>query len=436
MATKENIKNQIFELVDEFYKIDNKELPDNIVPVAGKVYDSEELKNIIEATLQGWWTENIWVDRFEDMFKKFLGVNNVLMVNSGSSANLLAIYALTSPELGERRIKKGDEVITVAAGFPTTINPIVQIGAIPVFLDVKLSTYSIKTDDLDEALSDRTRAIMIAHTLGNPFNIDRVIEFCKKNNLWLIEDNCDSLGSKYNGKYTGTFGDIATSSFYPAHHITTAEGGAVYTDNKELYKIARSIRDWGRSCFCPTGKDNTCKKRFKWKLGDLPEGYDHKYIYSEIGFNLKMTDLQASIGVAQMDKLPEFIKKRKDNFKTLKEKLIEFEDYFILPEAEENSDPAWFGFLLTIKDEKINRKKLLTYLNNNGIATRLLFGGNIIKQPYFIDNNINYRKIGNLENTDKIMNDSFWVGIYPIITGKKINYIYKTIKEFICDGSK
>lgn len=436
MATKENIKNQIFELVDEFYKIDNKELPDNIVPVAGKVYDSEELKNIIEATLQGWWTENIWVDRFEDMFKKFLGVNNVLMVNSGSSANLLAIYALTSPELGERRIKKGDEVITVAAGFPTTINPIVQIGAIPVFLDVKLSTYSIKTDDLDEALSDRTRAIMIAHTLGNPFNIDRVIEFCKKNNLWLIEDNCDSLGSKYNGKYTGTFGDIATSSFYPAHHITTAEGGAVYTDNKELYKIARSIRDWGRSCFCPTGKDNTCKKRFKWKLGDLPEGYDHKYIYSEIGFNLKMTDLQASIGVAQMDKLPEFIKKRKDNFKTLKEKLIEFEDYFILPEAEENSDPAWFGFLLTIKDEKINRKKLLTYLNNNGIATRLLFGGNIIKQPYFIDNNINYRKIGNLENTDKIMNDSFWVGIYPIITGKQINYIYKTIKEFICDGSK
>ena len=436
MATKENIKNQIFELVDEFYKIDNKELPDNIVPVAGKVYDSEELKNIIEATLQGWWTENIWVDRFEDMFKKFLGVNNVLMVNSGSSANLLAIYALTSPELGERRIKKGDEVITVAAGFPTTINPIVQIGAIPVFLDVKLSTYSIKTDDLDEALSDRTRAIMIAHTLGNPFNIDRVIEFCKKNNLWLIEDNCDSLGSKYNGKYTGTFGDIATSSFYPAHHITTAEGGAVYTDNKELYKIARSIRDWGRSCFCPTGKDNTCKKRFKWKLGDLPEGYDHKYIYSEIGFNLKMTDLQASIGVAQMDKLPEFIKKRKDNFKTLKEKLIEFEDYFILPEAEENSDPAWFGFLLTIKDEKINRKKLLTYLNNNGIATRLLFGGNIIKQPYFIDNNINYRKIGNLENTDKIMNDSFWVGIYPIITGKQINYIYKTIKNFICDGSK
>ena len=436
MATKENIKNQIFELVDEFYKIDNKELPDNIVPVAGKVYNSEELKNIIEAALQGWWTENIWVDRFEDMFKKFLGVNNVLMVNSGSSANLLAIYALTSPELGERRIKKGDEVITVAAGFPTTINPIVQIGAIPVFLDVKLSTYSIKTDDLDEALSDRTRAIMIAHTLGNPFNIDRVIEFCKKNNLWLIEDNCDSLGSKYNGKYTGTFGDIATSSFYPAHHITTAEGGAVYTDNKELYKIARSIRDWGRSCFCPTGKDNTCKKRFEWKLGDLPEGYDHKYIYSEIGFNLKMTDLQASIGVAQMDKLPEFIKKRKDNFKTLKEKLIEFEDYFILPEAEENSDPAWFGFLLTIKDEKINRKKLLTYLNNNGIATRLLFGGNIIKQPYFIDNNINYRKIGNLENTDKIMNDSFWVGIYPIITGKQINYIYKTIKNFICDGSK
>jgi len=436
MATKENIKNQIFELVDEFYKIDNKELPDNIVPVAGKVYDSEELKNIIEAALQGWWTENIWVDRFEDMFKKFLGVNNVLMVNSGSSANLLAIYALTSPKLGERRIKKGDEVITVAVGFPTTINPIVQIGAIPVFLDVKLSTYSIKTDDLDEALSDRTRAIMIAHTLGNPFNIDRVIEFCKKNNLWLIEDNCDSLGSKYNGKYTGTFGDIATSSFYPAHHITTAEGGAVYTDNKELDKIARSIRDWGKSCFCPTGKDNTCKKRFGWKLGDLPEGYDHKYIYSEIGFNLKMTDLQASIGVAQMDKLPEFIKKRKDNFKTLKEKLIEFEDYFILPEAEENSDPVWFGFLLTIKDEKINRKKLLTYLNNNGIATRLLFGGNIIKQPYFIDNNINYRKIGNLENTDKIMNDSFWVGIYPMITSKQINYIYKTIKEFICDGNK
>lgn len=424
---------QIIKLVKQFYKNNKKESPFNKVSVSGKVYDENELINLVKASLEGWWTEGKWNQEFESRLKIFLGIKFCLTVNSGSSANLLALKTLTSIKLKEKRIKKDDEIITVAAAFPTTINPILEIGATPVFLDVELGTYNINVSDIEKAITKKTKAVFLAHTLGNPFNIKKIKEICKKYNLWFIEDNCDALGSKYNGKYTGTFGDISTLSFYPAHHITTAEGGAVLTNNPLLYKIARSIRDWGRDCWCPTGKDNSCEKRFNWKLGKLPFGYDHKYIYSEIGYNLKMTDFQAAIGVAQMDKLNDFIKKRRENFNYLYKKLKEFEDYFILPKATNNSDPSWFGFLLTIKDNKINRTEFMEYLNKKGIGTRLLFGGNIIKQPYFVDYNIKYKQIGNLENTDKIMNNTFWIGVYPGITREMINWIKNSFNDYLKD---
>jgi len=431
MLDAKNVKKEILKLVEKYYKLTKKDLPFNKVPASGKVYDEKELQNIVEAALEGWWTEGRWCNLLEEKLKDFLKINYVLLVNSGSSANLIALKTLTSIKLKDRRIKPGDEVITVAAGFPTTVNPIIEIGAIPVFVDINLETYNAIVEEIERAINSKTKAIVLAHTLGNPFDLKEIKDLCEKHDLWLIEDNCDSLGSKYNEKYTGTFGDLATLSFYPAHHITTAEGGAVLTNNCELYKIARSIRDWGRDCWCPTGKDNTCRKRFEWKLGKLPYGYDHKYIYSEIGYNLKMTDLQAAIGVAQVDKLKFFIEKRKKNFNYLYSKLKEFEEYFILPKATKNSEPSWFGFPLTIRDKNVDRKDLLMYLNRNGIGTRLLFGGNLTKQPYFIDYEIPYKIVSELKNTDIVMENTFWLGIYPALDEKHFDYVYTKIKEYL-----
>lgn len=401
------------------------------VPVSGKIYDEEELENLIEASMEGWWTEGKWTALFEEKIAKFLGVTHVKSCNSGSSANLLAFATLCSPALGKKQIKPGDEVITLAAGFPTTVNPIIQNGCIPVFVDIERDTYNIDVNELEKALSKKTKAVMIAHTLGNPFNVKAVGNFCKKNKLWLIEDNCDALGSKYNGKYTGTFGDLATLSFYPAHHITTAEGGAVITNNTKLAKIAHSIRDWGRHCWCPTGKDNTCKNRYKWKLGNLPEGYDHKYVYGELGYNLKLSDLHAAIGVAQMKKLPKFIKLRQKNFASLIKMLQKFEKYISLPAQTENSTPSWFGFLISIKDNKINREDFLRYLESKQIGSRLLFSGNMIRQPYFCQNkDISYRVVGKLPNTDYIMNKTFWIGLFPGITKEMLDKVEKAFEEY------
>ena len=430
----EPIKKKILNLVKEYYLGSKAPLPSNKVPVSGKVYDEKELQNLVISALEGWWTEGRWCEQFGGRIKEYLGVKFALLVNSGSSANFIALKSLTSVKLGERRIKQGDEIITTAACFPTTINPIIEIGAVPVFVDVELGTYNAKIENIKEAISKRTKAIFLAHTLGNPCDLRKVKELCKRHNLWLIEDNCDALGSKFEGKFTGTFGDLATLSFYPAHQITTAEGGAVLTNSPLIYKIARSIRDWGRDCWCPTGKDGTCGKRYSWQLGKLPKGYDHKYIYSEIGYNLKMTDLQAAIGVAQMEKLDYFINKRCKNFSYLHNLLSEFNRYFILPKASEKSEPSWFGFLLTLKGDKIIREELLKPLNEKGIGTRLLFAGNILKQPYFIDYNVRYRKIGNLPNTEIIMNKSFWIGIYPALGNKHLFYVYSVLKDLLANG--
>lgn len=422
------IKKEIKELIAKLYiKPDLK----GRVPVSGKVFDEQELSNLIEASLEGWWTEGKWTAKFEDKLKKFLGVKHVHAVNSGSSANLLAFSTLCSPKLGERQIKAGDEVITLACGFPTTVNPIIQNGCIPVFIDIDINTYNIDVALLEKALSKKTKAVMLAHTLGNPFDLKTVVDFCKQNKLWLIEDNCDALGSKYQGQLTGTFGDIATLSFYPAHHITTAEGGAVITNNSELSKLAVSIRDWGRHCFCPTGRDNTCKNRFNWQLGELPEGYDHKYIYGELGYNLKISDLHAAIGVAQMDKLPGFIKTRKENFKLLTKALSKFDKYLQLPVATPDSDPSWFGYLITLKSGQ-SRRKLLQYLDQQGIGCRLLFAGNLISQPYFnrYRENRDYRAVSNLTNTDLVMNQTFWIGLSPMTSPKMIEKVEKVFSDY------
>jgi len=407
------------------------------IPVSGKIFDEAELSNLIQASLEGWWTEGKWTEEFENKLKKFLGVKYLFACNSGSSANLLAFSALCSPSLGSRRIKKGDEVITLACGFPTTVNPIIQNGCIPVFIDIELETYGINVDELEKARSKKTKAVFVAHTLGNPFNILKVRSFCNKHKLWLIEDNCDALGSKYKGKYTGNFGDISTLSFYPAHHITTAEGGAVMTDNPKLVKIIRSIRDWGRHCWCPTGKDNTCKNRYNWQLGKLPKGYDHKYIYGEIGYNLKISDLHAAIGVAQVDKLPSFIKIRKKNFANLSKQMKQFEEYFILPKSLKDADPSWFGFLITIKEGKVDRGDLLRYLEKNRVGSRLLFGGNLTKQPYLSDNkDIKFRIVGKLKNTDYIMKNTFWIGLYQGIDEKMIDRVIKVFKIYFSKQNK
>lgn len=443
MEKEEELRRRAIQAAIEYYKVKHRSkkkfYPGERIPYAGRIFNEKEIANLIDSSLDFWLTAGRYAKKFENELAEFLGVKYCSLTNSGSSANLLAFMALTSQKLGKRKINRGDEVITVAAGFPTTISPIVQYGAIPVFVDVDLPNYNIDCVQLKKALSKKTKAVFLAHTLGNPFDMMSVKKFCNKNDLWLIEDNCDALGSRYYYKdkwiYTGAIGDIGTSSFYPAHHITTGEGGAVYTNNSMLKTIMESFRDWGRDCWCAAGKDNTCGKRFKWKLGELPYGYDHKYIYSHFGYNLKATDLQAAIGCAQLEKLPAFIKARKKNWQKLRDGLADLKDVFILPEAAKNSDPSWFGFLLTVKKESgFTRDEIVNHLESRGIQTRMLFAGNMIKHPCFDEMRKSakgYRIVGSLKNTDIIMNQTFWVGVYPGLTDNMIGFIIKTIRKFI-----
>lgn len=429
----EAIRREIAALVDEYADIVYAPRPfvpgETPVPVSGKVIGAAELKNMVDASLDGWLTTGRFNAEFEQRLADYLGVKHLITVNSGSSANLVAFSTLTSPRLGERAIQRGDEVIGVAAGFPTTVNPILQFGAVPVFVDVDLATHNIDASKIEAAISPKTKAIMLAHSLGNPFNLEVVTALCKKYNLWLVEDCCDALGATYNGQLVGTFGDIATLSFYPAHHITMGEGGAVFTNNAELKLIAESFRDWGRDCYCPPGKDNTCNKRFCWKLGDLPEGYDHKYTYSHLGYNLKISDMQAACALAQLDRLDEFIATRKSNFSYLKNRLKSCEEFLHLPEATPNSDPSWFGFPVVLKEGAgIQRVDLLNYLDQNKIATRLLFAGNLTRQPYMIGQQ--YRVSGDLTNTDIVMNQTFWLGTFPALTTAHLDYIAEKLEEF------
>ena len=433
MDKSQEIRNKIAALVDEFSAIQYEPkafIPGStIVPPSGKVIDAAELKNMVDASLDGWLTTGRFNSAFEKRLAEYMGVKFLISTNSGSSANLLAFSALTSPRLGDRAIKPGDEVIGVAAGFPTTVNPILQFGAVPVFVDIELSSHNIDVTKIEAAISPKTKAIMLAHSLGNPFNLKVVKEICERHSLWLIEDNCDALGSRYDGQLTGTFGDIGTLSFYPAHHITMGEGGAVFTNNAELKLIAESFRDWGRDCYCAPGKDNTCNKRFCWKLGNLPEGYDHKYTYAHLGYNLKITDMQAACALAQMDKLDNFIQARKDNFAYLRSRLISCEEYLHLPDPTPNSDPSWFGFLMTIRPEAdVQRVDLLNYLDQNKVGTRLLFAGNLTRQPYMIGRK--FRVSGDLTNTDLVMNNSFWVGVYPGLNKEMLSFIADRIENF------
>ena len=430
------MKEEIFKLVEAYCKSnfgDKTFVPgQSAVPPSGKVFDEEELVNMVDSVLEGWWTDGKCAAELEKQLAEYVGVKHCVLVNSGSSANLLAFGALTSARLQDKGIKPGDEVITVAAGFPTTINPVLIYGCVPVFLDVDLNLCEMQVEKLEEALSEKTKAVFVAHTLGNAFNVKAVKAFCEKHNLWFIEDNCDALGTEFEGQKTGSFGDLSTVSFYPAHHMTTAEGGAVFTNSAVLELIVRSMRDWGRDCWCPTGKDNTCSKRFGWKLGGLPYGYDHKYMYSHIGYNLKMTDIQAACGLAQIKKLKAFTEKRKENYRMLREKLGEFEKYFDFVEPTEGSDPSWFGFIITLKDGcGFERKKLIEFLTSKRIGTRLVFAGDITKQPYFKTHNVQYRVVGGLENTEKIMNDTFWIGLYPALGEEQFDYVKECFKEFI-----
>jgi CDP-6-deoxy-D-xylo-4-hexulose-3-dehydrase len=430
---EQELRDKVLASVVEFYQFKFAKRTfiagETYIPVSGKVFDEAELTNLVDSSLDFWLTTGRYATEFEAKFAQWMGVKHCLLVNSGSSANLVALSALTSPSLGDKRLKPGDEVITVAAGFPTTVNPIFQNQLVPVFLDVKLPSYDIDVDQLESALSDKTKAIMIAHTLGNPFNLEAITAFAQKHDLWLIEDNCDAVGSVYNDKKTGTFGHLATVSFYPAHHITMGEGGAVLTNDTRLKKIVESFRDWGRSCWCPPGVDNTCNKRYGWQLGDLPFGYDHKYTYDHVGYNLKMTDMQAAVGVAQLEKLPEFIAKRRENFQFLKENLADLEDFLTLPYPTPNSEPSWFGFPVFVKESApFTRNDLVRHLEENRIGTRLLFGGNLVRQPLY--HGLNYRVVGDLKNSDRIMNCVFWLGVFPGLTEEMLTYVVKTIKNF------
>lgn len=428
------LRAQISQLVDEFAKISLASQPfmpgATIVPPSGKLIGPEELKSMVEASLDGWLTTGRFNAEFEKKLASFIGIKHLITVNSGSSANLVAFNTLTSSKLGERAIKPGDEVIGVAAGFPTTVNPIIQFGAVPVFVDVDKLTHNIDAEKIEAAISPKTKAIMLAHSLGNAFNLDVVVALCKKYNLWLVEDCCDALGTTYRGQMVGTFGDIATLSFYPAHHITMGEGGAVFTNHDELKSIAESFRDWGRDCYCAPGRDNTCNKRFCQQFGTLPDGYDHKYTYSHLGYNLKITDMQAACGLAQLAKAPDFIQARKDNFAFLKDRLKACEEFITLPEATEHSDPSWFGFPITLKENcPVTRLDLLTYLDQNKVGTRLLFAGNLTRQPYMIG--ANYRISGDLTNTDNVMNNVFWIGVQPSLTREMLEYAASKIEQYL-----
>ena len=434
----DNLRGQIAQLVAQYADIayaQKKFCPGEApVPVSGKVIGAKELQFMVDASLDGWLTTGRFNEEFERRLAGFLGVKHLITVNSGSSANLVAFSTLTSPKLGERAIKPGDEVIGVAAGFPTTVNPIIQFGAVPVFVDVELKTHNIDASKIEAAITSKTKAIMLAHSLGNPFNLDVVTALCKKYNLWLVEDCCDALGAKYRGQLVGTFGDIATLSFYPAHHITMGEGGAVFTNNAELKQIAESFRDWGRDCYCPPGKDNTCGKRFCWKKetlgGDLPDGYDHKYTYSHLGYNLKITDMQAACALAQMDHVEEFIAKRRSNFAYLNARLQNCSEYLHLPEASQNSEPSWFGFPVIVKESAdFTRSDLINYLEQNKIGTRLLFAGNLTKQPYMAGRN--YRVSGELTNTDIVMRQTFWLGIFPGLGEDQLDFVAERIESFL-----
>ncbi|AFY59969.1 lipopolysaccharide biosynthesis protein RfbH [Synechococcus sp. PCC 6312] len=430
---EESLREKVFDTVKEFYqyKFAKREFHpgQTYVPVSGKVFDEHELVNLVDSSLDFWLTTGRYAAEFEARFAEWMGVKHCLLVNSGSSANLVALSTLTSERLGDKRLRPGDEVITVAAGFPTTVNPIFQNQLKAVFLDIQLGTYDIDVSQLEAAYSSQTKAIMVAHTLGNPFNLDAVMAFAEKYDLWVIEDNCDAVGSEYNGQKTGSFGHLATVSFYPAHHMTMGEGGAVLTNDTRLKKIAESFRDWGRDCWCPPGVDNTCNKRYGWQLGTLPFGYDHKYTYSHVGYNLKMTDMQAAVGVAQLEKLPQFIAQRQANYQFLYEKLQDLTNYLILPEPAPNSTPSWFGFLLYVREDALfSRNELVQYLEEQRIGTRLLFGGNLVRQPAY--KSLDYRTVGNLKHTDDVMERSFWIGLYPGLTTEMLDYVVSVIKDF------
>lgn len=440
MTPAEKLKNEILQKTKEYYELvhkpaQNKEFiaGKSRVNYAGRVFDETEMMYLVDSSLDFWLTYGDYSKQFEKKFSEYLGVRWTFLVNSGSSANLLAFYTLTSPLLGDRQVKRGDEVITVAAGFPTTVAPIVQFGAIPVFVDMELKHFNIDVTQLEHALSPKTKAVMIAHTLGNPFDLSSVKAFCDKHNLWLIEDNCDALGSTYKGKPTGTWGDIGTSSFYPPHHMTMGEGGATYTDNPLLKKIMLSLRDWGRDCWCESGVDNTCGARFSQCFGSLPNGYDHKYVYSHFGFNLKVSDMQAAVGCAQLEKFPSFVEKRKENYKKLYDGLKDLKE-LILVEAQTDSDPSWFGFMMTLKTGvQFTRNQLVEHLENANIQTRNLFAGNMLRHPMFdsMAHGTDYRVVGDLPNTDKIMSDSFWIGLYPGMGDKAVEYMIDIIKKYI-----
>jgi len=434
MTEHESLREQILRLVEAYYDAELAEAEfvagESPVPVSGRVFDAEEVLNLVDASLDFWLTTGRYAYRFEREFARYVGVRHAILCNSGSSANLLAVSALTSPKLGERRLQPGDEVVTVAAGFPTTVNPIVINRLVPVFVDVELGTYNVDVRQLEEAIGPRTRAIVAAHTLGNPYDLDAVLDVARRHGLWVVEDNCDALGSTYRERMTGTFGDLATVSFYPAHHITMGEGGCVLTNRPQLKTLVESFRDWGRDCWCEPGEDDTCGLRFGWQLGRLPAGYDHKYTYTHIGYNLKLTDMQAAVGVAQLAKLPSFIQSRKRNFAILHEGLSRFEDSLLLPEATPHSDPSWFGFPITVRDEApFDRNALVRHLEGRRIATRLMFGGNLTRQPAY--DGVDYRVVGDLRNTDVVMNRSFWIGVYPGLDEERLEYVLDAFEEFL-----